>query len=338
MPTTGPPLPACPAPTTLREQLSELVMVSLRSNDPAAGVRTLLANPFLGGVFLGGNDDRIILDPTFQQTARSGRWFVAVDDEGGRVQRVDHIVGDLPAAAVQAGLDAGQIREVARARGVTLRNLGINVDFAPVVDLSAALPGLIIGDRSYSPSAAVVETDAGAFAEGLRAGGVMPTLKHFPGHGRASGDSHAGPVLTPTLDDLGASDLLPYEDLPKQGLTAVMVGHLDVPGLTERGVPSSLSPAAYRLLRGGVGFGGVAFTDELADMKAVSSRFDAPTAVVAAIAAGADVALLARPDPAPYISALERAVSRGHLSTARVTEAVNRVLATKVALGLGGCA
>ena len=244
------PRPPCLAPTTVAEKVSELVMVSLRPGDPQSGLSTLQAHPFLGCVFIGGSDDTLLLDPQFQRTATSGRWFVAVDEEGGRVQRIDHIAGDLPAASAQAGMTSAEIRELGRARGVALRRLGVNVDFAPVVDLSEALPGLIIGDRSYSPDPAVVVADAGAFAAGLRAAGVMPTLKHFRGHGRASGDSHAGPVLTPSLDDLGTADLIPFQDIPRQGLTAVMVGHLDVPGLTESGRPSSLSPATYRLLRG----------------------------------------------------------------------------------------
>lgn len=336
--TTATPAGDCPAPSTRREKLSELLMVTVPDGDPSTATSIMLSNPFLGGVFVGGSNDATLTDDTFQEVAKAGRWFVAVDEEGGRVQRVDNIAGSIPSPSRQAAdLTPDQIRDLARQRGLVMRDLGVNVDFAPVVDLSAPTRGLVIGDRSYGTSAAGVVADAGAFAAGLRDVGVLPTLKHFPGHGRAIGDSHKTAVTTPSLDELRTSDMVPYAQLALQPRTAVMVGHLDVPGLTEEGRPSSVSPATYALLRNEVGFGGVVFTDELLGMQAIASRYGAESAVVEAIVAGADVALVSRQDVATFVNALDRAVERGRLSEARVEEAVGHVLAAKRDLGLGGC-
>ncbi len=119
----------------------------------------------------------------------------------------------------------------------------ITVDFAPVVDVTSDADDTVIGDRSFGDDPAKVTDYAGAYARGLRDAGVLPVLKHFPGHGHGSGDSHtAGAVTTPPLAELQNNDLVPYRTLTTQPPVAVMVGHLEVPGLTGAD-PASLSPA-----------------------------------------------------------------------------------------------
>src|SRR6202000_328447 len=110
-------------------------------------------------------------------------------------------------------------------RGKKMHDLGITVDFAPVVDVSDEPDDSVIGDRSFSNDPAVVTDYAGAYARGLRDAGVLPVLKHFPGHGHASGDSHTGGVVTPSLAELKNLDLGPYRTLVSQAPVGVMVGH-----------------------------------------------------------------------------------------------------------------
>jgi len=197
------------------------------------------------------------------------------------------------------------------------------------VDTSAAADNTVIGDRSWSADPAIARKYAEAFAAGLRDAGVQPVLKHFPGHGNANGDSHQGLVATPPLADLKAKDLLPYQDIQAYGPVAVMVGHLDVPGLTE-GKPATLSPAAYQLLRTDYKFDGLVMTDDLGAMKAVTNLVDLPEAVRLALAAGADVALWSSGGRVgEVLDGLEQALANGGLTKDRVTDALHRVLKSK---------
>jgi beta-N-acetylhexosaminidase len=224
-----------------------------------------------------------------------------------------------------------QVRDLAKVRGDALRARGVSIDFAPVVDVTKQPDNAVIGDRSFSSDPEVVARYALAFAHGLRDGGVLPVVKHFPGHGRASGDSHRSVVTTPPLDQLRTVDLLPYRQLLGVDRMAVMVGHIDVPGLTG-GQPASLAPATYRLLRTEYGFRGVAFTDDLAAMRAVTSRYTLPEAVLQALTAGADIALWSSGGQvSEVIDVLEQALATGRLTEARVDEAVHRVLRAKSA-------
>ena len=134
----------------------------------------------------------------------------------------------------------------------------LTIDFAPVVDVTDAPDDTVIGDRSFSDDPVKVTHYAGQYARGLRDAGVLPVLKHLPGHGRASGDSHKAGVVTPALDDLKNFDLGPYRTL-SSARVGVMIGHMQVPGLTG-GDLASLSPAAVSLLRNGSGYAGPALT------------------------------------------------------------------------------
>ena len=329
----------CGPPSSLRDQVSELVMIGVDPADPVAAAAMLRANPHLGGVFVGGDSMAVLGDQAFRQAATDTGVLVAVDDEGGRVQRLDLVAGQLPSArTLAATLDAAAISAAAEKRVGAMRQLGINVDFAPVVDVTTQADDDVIGDRSFGSDPEAVTRNAGAFAMGLRKANVLPVLKHFPGHGRSSGDSHDGAVLVPALDDLRRSDLVPFQRLTAEEPIAVMVGHLDVPGLTEDGLPSSLSPNTYRLLREEIAFGGLTFTDDLAGMAAVGDRFSPPAAAEAAIGAGADVALLSSTlDPTKTIDRLVEAVELGRIRQIRVDAAWKRVVEMKVALGARSC-
>jgi beta-N-acetylhexosaminidase len=156
-------------------------------------------------------------------------------------------------------------------------------------------------------------------------------LKHFPGHGRANGDSHKGRVTTPPLAEMRDDDLRPYATLLGQGgpladgRTGVLVGHLDVPGLT-KDLPSSLTPEVYGLLRDEIGFDGLVVTDDLGAMDAVTDEFTLPQAVERALRAGADMALWSSGGRiTPVLDHLERA----NLDPAANDVAVTRVLRAK---------
>jgi len=256
---------------------------------------------------------------------------VSADEEGGRVQRINGVAGSMPSAYAMGRLAPAEIRSIAKRRGLALRDLGFTMDLAPVVDLYDK-NNAVINDRAFDSDPNKVVVDARAFADGLQDAGVTPVLKHFPGHGRSSGDSHVQSVQTPPLSEMRMSDLKPFAALAGS-MPAVMVGHLDVPGLTDPGQPTSVSPQAIGgLLRKEIGFRGLVITDDLSAMNAITDRFTVPDAIVASIRAGADVAIVAfgaGQSLDPLLSLLEKAVQAGKLPMVRVDEALAHLGAVK---------
>src|SRR5699024_7156325 len=192
-----------------------------------------------------------------------------------------------------------------------------------------------IGDRSYSRDPKTVTKYATAFARGLQDAGILPVIKHFPGHGHASGDSHTGLVTTPPLSQLMDAELEPYKQMAGMLPLGVMVGHLDVPGLTDSGTPASLSPAAIDFLRTGHDgawhpFNGIVFTDDLSGMQAITDSHPIPEAVELALTAGNDVALWLTTDEVPAVlDHLVDALKRGDLDPDGVDRSVLRVARAK---------
>lgn len=341
------PVPAAPAPPacgdgaallaamSTRDKLAQLLMVGVRN---AADARAVVNTHHVGGIMIGSwTDLSMLTDGTLNDIANMGPLplAVSVDEEGGRVSRLSSLIGPAPSARTLAQTQTpDQVYQLALARGRQMRGLGITVDFAPVVDVSDQPANTVIGDRSFSNDPATVTAYAGAFALGLRDAGVLPVLKHFPGHGHGSGDSHtAGVVTTPPLDQLMTSDLVPYRTLVGQAPVAVMLGHLEVPGLTGS-TPASLSAAAVNLLRsggyGGPGFNGPVFTDDLSSMAAINSRYGVAEAVLRALQAGSDVALWITTDEVPSVlDRLESAVGAGELAMGAVDSSVLRMAGIK---------
>lgn len=319
----------------LRRQVAQLVVVGVSGDNPGATV-SLVRDNQVGGIFIGGNATALLKDRSLDavQAAAQLPVAVSVDEEGGRVQRIDDLDGDIPSARQMAATKSpAEVRALAADRGRQLRARGVTVDFAPDTDVTDAPDDDVIGDRSFSPDPNRVKTYAAAFAAGLRDGGVQPVLKHFPGHGHGSGDSHKGTVVTPPLTQLRAVDLVPYRGIADYGPVAVMVGHLDVPDLTG-GVPASISPAAYQLLRTEFGFTGLVLTDDLGAMKAITAQYPLPDAVLKALQAGADEALWSSGGRVnEVLDRLVKAVQSGELPAARVQESVTRALRSKGACG-----
>ncbi|TDO10245.1 beta-N-acetylhexosaminidase [Mycobacterium sp. BK086] len=318
-----------------RDKLAQVLMVGVKDS---ADARAVVDTYHVGGIFIGSWTDRSMLtDGSLNDYVNAGPLplAVSVDEEGGRVERLASLIGEAPSAKVLAQTQTpDQVYQLALDRGRKMRALGITIDFAPVVDVTDAPDDSVIGDRSFSNDPAVVTAFAGAYARGLREAGLLPVLKHFPGHGHGSGDSHtAGAVTTPPLADLQASDLIPYQTLTTEAPVAVMIGHLEVPGLTGT-TPASLSAAAVGLLRsggyGGPGFDGPVFSDDLSSMAAIADRYGVADAVLKSLQAGIDVALWVTTDEVPAVlDRLEKAVNAGELSLPAVETSLLRMARLK---------
>lgn len=319
-------------------------------DDAAAAVDAGVRHIFIGSTtdqsLLNGRGDPARSLAALQERA-DGDLTVSVDEEGGQVQRLAELTGSLPSAReMTATMSPAEVSELFTDHARKLRDLGITMDFAPDVDLDGgeAVSDNAIGDRAFSGDPAVVVEYGRAVIDGLLAGGVTPVIKHFPGHGHATGDSHLGTVTTPPIDQMGP-DLQPFAELAQVPGVAVMVGHMQVPGfdvgegdgaVLGAETPASLNPASYGLLRNGVndapGFDGVIYTDDLTGMQAITDHFSPGDAVVTALRAGADAPLVSSgmdaDSVAGVLDAVVAAVSDGSLDLGTVTAAADRICAS----------
>jgi beta-N-acetylhexosaminidase len=320
---------------TPRQRLAQLLVVGVDPTSAKAAVKVVSAEQ-IGGIFIGDNETGLLEGNALAQVQQSSAVpvSVAVDEEGGRVQRIDGLDGPMPSARVMARtMTVDQVKALGVTRGKAMSARGVTVDYGPDSDVSDEPDDAVIGDRSFADDPQTVRKYAMAFAKGLQEAGIEPVLKHFPGHGHASGDSHKGLVRTPPLAQLRADDLVPYQKIGEFGAVSVMVGHLQVPGLTAD-EPASLSAPAYQLLRTEYAFKGPVITDDLGAMRAVSDRYELPDAVLLALQAGADQALWSSGDRvADVLDNLEGAVKAGKLTDQRVHDSAVRVLSAKKACG-----
>lgn len=362
-PTTLPPttLPPDPVETlvaslTVDQKVGQLLMPVLSgtsavaptaaeaaANQRIAGVDSIseaMQSLHLGGViYLGpniGDADQVrTLSAEIDQAARSVLVpvgpFIAVDQEGGRVNRIRDGVQLFPSARDMSG-DADAVRSAASTTAAGLVEQGINVVFAPVADLTSGNAG-VIGNRSYGDDPRLVAEMVVASVEGLQGAGVAAAVKHWPGHGATTLDSHE---VLPSIDVDPATwrerERVPFEAAVDVGVAMVMVGHLALPGLDASGSPATVSSVLVdALLRSELGFDGVVITDAL-DMGAVEDQ-DRAELAVQAIEAGVDI-LLAPPDVVVAHQALVEAVESGRISAERLDASVERVLRLKQRLGL----
>jgi beta-N-acetylhexosaminidase len=273
-------------------------MIDLEGTALSAAERELLRHPLVGGVLL---FTRNYVEPgqlaslvAGIHAARSPALIVAVDQEGGRVQRFREGFSRLPPARrIGHTFDADARGGLALARqlgwlmAAELRTAGVDISFAPCVDLDLGVSE-VIGDRAFHANPEAVGQLAVAWSHGMRDAGMAATAKHFPGHGAVVADSHQSlPVDRRVLADL-TGDLAPYRRLIANGLAAVMVGHLLFPAVDS--APASLSARWIRdVLRGQLEFQGVVFADDLSMGGAAAAYGDVVTRARQALAAGCDM-------------------------------------------------
>ncbi|MBE3576374.1 MAG: beta-N-acetylhexosaminidase [Limnochordales bacterium] len=335
---------------SVEEKVGQLFMVGFPGKVMGYEARTLVEDYHVGGVILfARNVDSpaqvAYLTNQLQQaaTASGARipLLIAADQEGGTVNRLGPKATIFPG---QMALGATGSVEFARRQGeITgqeLRTVGINVNFAPVVDVNNNPRNPVIGIRSLGEDPQAVSRLAVAYIEGLQKAGVMATAKHFPGHGDTTVDSHVGlPVINHPRERLETVELAPFRAAIAAGVQAIMTAHIVFPSIDSTpGLPATLSEKVLTgLLRNEMGFSGLIFTDAL-EMGAIDKTYGIEEAAVMALRAGADVMLIAWPkdwyDAVRAIKRVVEAVKQGEVKQERVDAAVRRVLLAKYNLGL----
>jgi len=286
---------------TLR-QPGQLLFAGLPGLDVPDDLAGLIREGRVGGVTLfarniGTPDEtRRLTDALHALAPTDAPLCVAIDQEGGRVQRLRAPWTEFPPArALGVRDDVDATRAVGRAIGVELRDVGFDLDFAPCCDVDSNPDNPVIGDRSFATEADAVAWHAGAFIEGLQSAGVAACAKHFPGHGDTVVDSHLElPRVSTPIEHLRSVEWPPFHAARHAGVASMMTAHVVLEVLDPEH-PATLSRAALDVLRQDIGYEGLVFTDDL-EMKAVADHYSPTKITRLALEAGVDVLLVCSRD------------------------------------------
>ncbi len=334
---------------TLWEQVCQLFIVTPElltgvSVATQAGETTRLAleeYPVGGIVYFAANiltRDQISTMIANSQSYSEIALFIAVDEEGGTVARIGNNseMGTTSFPSMKTIGDTGDTQnayEVGYTIGSEISELGFNLDFAPVADVDSNPDNPVIGDRAFSSDASVASAMVAAAVQGFHDGGILCTLKHFPGHGDTSTDSHEGYTeLLKTLEELRETEFVPFVGGISAGADFVMVGHISVPQVTGNDLPATLSAAMISILREDLGFEGLIITDSM-QMEAITDRYTSGEAAVMAIQAGVDMILMPE-NLEEAVQGVYEAVQSGEITQERLEESVLRILETKIRGGI----
>ena len=325
------------------EQLGQTLVVFV-DVDSAELVRPAIEQGKIGGVLIQwGNyslaETKKLVDKLQTWAANSPHkipLFISIDYEGGTVYTPITLGFDyLPTnMMLSAARDEEGAATIAYLAGLELRRAGVHINFSPVLDVNSNPHNPIIGVRSFGSDPASVTRMGGALINGFKAADIVSVVKHFPGHGDTSADSHYDvPVVRASYSQLQKIHLAPFDAAVKQGVPGVMTGHILYPALDNKNVATFSRPILQDLLRGTMGFKGLIVTDSL-DMKSATSYCTIPGCAVRALESGADMILLGRyVKPVSVFSQVWREVQTKHLEPV-VEDAARKVFDLKKQMGL----
>ena len=260
--------------------------------------------------------------------------IIAIDQEGGRVQRIKNM-SDVNVQTIPAMLELGKTNDTTLSYDVgavlakEIAAFGINTDFAPTLDIFSNPNNTVIGNRAFGTDSQTVINMALPFANGMESQGIIPTFKHFPGHGDTTSDSHVElPVVTKTKEELYQNELLTFKAAIESNAQMIMTAHIALPNVTGDYTPATLSKVIINdILRGELGFEGVVITDAI-NMRALRDNYILEEICNYSINAGVDIILMPL-DPIEASNTIENLVNNGTISEERINESVNRILTLK---------
>ena len=320
------------------EKIGQLITVAAYSNRDESHTKEILqqiAENKIGGLvfFQGGPIRQARLTNEYQQASKVPL-LIGIDAENGLGQRLDSCISYPVAMAIGAVQDDSLVYQMGKDVGQQCQRMGIQVNFAPVADVNNNPKNPIIGYRSYGQDVENVTRKAMMYALGMQEENILPTAKHFPGHGDTEKDSHKTlPVIPFDRARMDSVEIMPFHRLIYAGIGGIMVGHLDVPALDSTGTPASLSKTITgNLLHDELEFKGLTVTDA---MNMNGAKVDGPpgTADVMALAAGNDVLEFVT-DPKAAIKAIKKAVKKGKITKEEIDQKCRKVLMVKRWAGL----
>jgi len=302
-------------------------------------IKELIKSYHVGGVILYGKnveDSRQLLSliNSLKDNNYSNKvpLFISVDEEGGSVSRNPNEVKKLPAArSIGMTEDNALAFESGKLLGQTVKAFGYNMNFAPVLDIDSNPLNPVIGDRSFGQTVDIVSSMGIEVIAGMKSQGVIPVIKHFPGHGDTAVDSHIGlPVINHNLERLSSFEILPFKDAIDNGADVVMVAHILLNKIDTE-YPASMSTMVIRdILRDNLGFDGVVITDDMT-MGAITKNYKIGDAALKSLVAGVDILLVGHNynSQLEVINAIKHGVDSGIISINRIDKSVYRILKLK---------
>ncbi len=327
---------------TLEQKLGQLLMVSVPSGTMTWEVRRIISEFRPGGIILFGYNlaekkvTAKFIDDMQKESIRVGSFplFVSMDQEGGRVMRIMDGATQFPGAmAMGVADDEELVKTSAKILGMQLRQIGVNMNLAPVLDVNNNPKNPVINTRSFGSSAVVVSRMGVAYFTGLQGSLCIAVGKHFPGHGDTSDDSHLTlPVIPYALARLMDIELVPFREAIGGGIDGIMTAHIAYPEILKDNTPATLSRFFLtELLRDKMGFEGIIITDDM-EMHAISKNFNMGEAAVKAFLAGADIILASSYGKGirQIRDHMKRAVERGEIPVERLDASVKRIMELKL--------
>jgi len=322
---------------TLRDKIGQMFLIGCQSESLTRDEQLIFSEYQFGGFILfkpncAAPKQLVQLCRNLWGSAAGTPPFIAIDQEGGRVHRLPDPFTHFPAAArVGEKGNADLAHRLGRAVAEELKLAGINLNFAPVLDVDSNPANPVIGNRAFGSEPKQVMEIGSAWTQGLRDGGIIPCGKHFPGHGDTDQDSHfALPIVRKTLDELKTIELAPFAHACQTGIESLMTAHVLYPAFDAK-FPATLSETVVTgLLRHQLGYDGVVFSDDL-EMKAISANYSVEEATLRAVQAGIDVLLYCH-EVARALQAFEflcNEVERDPVVRARVEESYRRITELK---------
>ncbi len=321
------------------EKLGQLFIVALYTNkgeEYISQIRNIVTADKIGGLILMQDDAgrEITLVNEFQQKSKIPL-MIGMDAEWGLYQRIAAAHKFPWAMTLGAIQDKNLVYQMAAKIADDCHRMGINWDFAPVVDVNTNPSNPIIGNRSFGSEVDNVIRSAQSYSNGLQDNNILAAIKHFPGHGDTSTDSHLDlPVVSHPMDRLNTVELAPFKALINKGIGGVMVAHLYVPSLESgKGIPASVSKNIITgLLKDKLGYKGLIITDAL-NMGAVANKYKPGELDAMAFKAGNDIMLFSQ-GVSEGKKLIQKAIDKGEIPQSRVEESVKKILLTKYFLGL----
>ncbi len=325
---------------TLEEKVGQLVITGVDGYNNDEHSELLIKNYHVGGfiLFKKNIQDSAQLSNLLNSLKASNAsankvpLFLSVDEEGGRVSRLPDEFRKIPSNKVIGKKDDSALSyKVGAILGKELNSFGFNMDFAPVLDIDSNPKNPVIGDRSFGNTSELVSGLGVETMKGIQSQNIISVVKHFPGHGDTSVDSHVGlPKVNHDLERLMSFELVPFKKAIENGADTVMIAHILLPKLDSKN-PASLSKAVITdLLRTKMNYNGVVITDDIT-MGAITKNFDIGAAAVKSIQAGGDIVLVCHgfDKQETVIKALLEAAESGQISAERLEESVYRILELK---------